>query len=240
MGKLADGVKAFIPQHIHNGVVLYFFNWLSRHTGFVPEQRITEHAAVNRVKLGSPPVNVQKGAFVENQSEWGGILFGEGKKANMSYSGCGIIAVYNALVALGEPTSAKAMEELISGFERNGAAWRGRFGVAPTAIYDYFASRKFQVVKSDTKDAGHINEIGKAYDVAIATVYNDRYDITAQIHTVCMTKEADGAYVIHNAYNKCDGNWAAKRTGKYSLGEAIVQAGRCPAAVCVIGIKKIL
>lgn len=238
MGKIIQYLKAFIPQHIHNGIVVYVFSCLSRCFGSVPRQKIFEHAAANRMELTGSPRYLQKGLFIENQAEWGSILFGEGKKSNISYSGCGIIATYNALTALGEPMSPEIMIELISDFERKGAVWRGRFGVAPKMIYDYFIRRQYDSVWTVTKDMDYINEIGRNYDVMIVTAYNNKQDITAQIHTVCISKEADGAYVIHNAFHKQDGKWEPKRTGQYALGEAIVRIGICAAAVCVIGVNR--
>ena len=37
--------------------------------------------------------------------------------------------------------------------------------------------------------------------VFIVTVYNNAKDITAQIHTICITKKENG-YIIHNAYRR--------------------------------------
>lgn len=50
------------------------------------------------------------------------------------------------LAALQENVSPDIMVELISSFERNGAALNGKFGVAPRAIYEYFTERGFETI----------------------------------------------------------------------------------------------
>ena len=116
----------------------------------------------------------------------------------MSYSGCEIIATYNALSALGESTSADTMVKLISTYEKDGAALFGEFGTSPHAIEKYMKNAGYQVQTTTSTDAEKINAIGDNSDVIIATVYNDKNDITRQIHTVCITKTPEGNYVAHN------------------------------------------
>ena len=56
----------------------------------------------------------------------------------MKYSGCEIIAVYNAMLDLGRKSSLEDMAELITAFEERGAALKGEWGVAPHAITNYW------------------------------------------------------------------------------------------------------
>ena len=53
---------------------------------------------------------------------------------NMSYSGCEIIAAFNAKKVFGFPGTAEEMAELIYEFESCGAALWGEFGTSPAAI----------------------------------------------------------------------------------------------------------
>ncbi len=231
-------VKAFIPQYLKNRTVLKFYGWLCRYTGAISKQKAAQHAKINKKELAQNPIYLKKNPFIENQAEWGRIVFGAGKKADMAHSGCGIIAVYNALKALGEKVSPDMMAMLISSFERHGAIFRGTLGTAPNAIYDYFNENGYDTVQTDSSDTNKLNEIGVAYDVAIVTVYNDKYDITEQIHTICITKDSDKEYVLHNAYYRLNGQWAQKRTGQYMLGEAIKKIGANVAVICIVGVRR--
>ena len=229
-------IKAFIPQHMKNRTVLKFYGWLCRYTGAISKQKIAQHAERNKKELAKNPIYLQKNPFIENQAEWGKIVFGTGKKADMAHSGCGIIAVYNALKALGEKVSPDMMAMLISSFERHGAIFSGKLGTAPNAIYDYFIENGYDAIQTDSSDTNKLNEIGAAYDVAIVTAYNDKYDITEQIHTICITENDRGEYVLHNAYYRLNGQWAQKCTEQYALGEAIKKIGANAAVICVVGV----
>lgn len=231
-------IKAFIPQHMKNRTVLKFYGWLCRHTGVISKKKIARHAEKNKKELAQNPIYLQKNPFIENQAEWDKIVFGTGKKANMAHSGCGIIAVYNALKALGEKVSPDMMAMLISSFERHGAIFNGRLGTAPNAIYDYFIEKGYDTIQTDSNTIDSFNEIGAAYDVAIVTIYNDKYDITEQIHTICITKNSDNEYMIHNAYYRLNGQWAQKRTKQYVLGEAVQKIGVNAAVICIVGVRR--
>lgn len=39
-------------------------------------------------------------AYIENQNEWGNIIFGAGKHHNMSHSGCEVIAAFNEMLTI--------------------------------------------------------------------------------------------------------------------------------------------
>lgn len=151
----------------------------------------------------------EKDALIENQNEWGNIFFGVGRRLNISYAGCEIIATYNARKALGDHVSKDDMANLIRDYEARGAALWGAFGVAPTMIAAYFRKNGFAVETADGADEAAVERIAQNHGVMIATAYNDKNDITAQIHTVCITKRTDGGFVLHNAYRR-------DKSGQYS------------------------
>ncbi|MDE6388724.1 MAG: hypothetical protein K2L82_13075 [Lachnospiraceae bacterium] len=101
----------------------------------------------------------------------------------MSYSGCEIIATYNALKALGEPVSEQTAVDLIAMYENNGAVLGGKFGSSPYAIEDYFKEQGYDVVTTTSQDSAIINKIGESCDTVIVNAYNNKDDITAMIHT---------------------------------------------------------
>ena len=158
--------------------------------------------------------------YIENQNEWGEVLFGWGFHHNMKYSGCEIIATFNALKALGKAVSPDFMAELIGEYEKHGAALWGEFGVSPLAICAYLKRQGFSVVTTKKDDDKSLNMADSRCRVFIVTVYNDAKDITAQIHTICITKEENG-YVLHNAYRRNQKGIYAASTSYATLKEAI-------------------
>lgn len=175
--------------------------------------------------------------FIENQSEWERVRFGV---STMEYSGCEIMAVYNALLDLGNVMTARNMAELISEFERKGAALSGRWGCAPRSIYKYFVRRGYKVTMTTCADSDTINAIGENSDSVIITAYNDRNDIRKMIHTISITKDNLGNYTLHNAYKRTNGRYAAYSGNSpiKSLWDVIgVMSQGQAAPICVIGIR---
>lgn len=117
----------------------------------------------------------------------------------MDFSGCEIIAAYNAKVALGEEMTETEMAELICTFEKKGAVLSGGFGVAPTEINDYFERESYGTEMITSMEKEDINAVGEAYDTVIITVFNSSHNIMDQIHTMNVSKGENG-YVYHNGY----------------------------------------
>jgi ATP-binding cassette subfamily B protein len=229
-------IYSFIPQHISNKMVLHFFDalWKASHI-FMSRKKIEYNFNHNRDELQK--MNVAKQAYIEKQAQWKNVAFGSGKKSDMAYSGCEIIAVYNALLALKANISQNTMPELISYFERNGAVLLGTFGTSPRALYRYFYRNHYDAVIDDTTENDRINAIGEKYDVFLASFYNDKYNINNMIHTVCITKDMSGKYTAHNAYTR-DINGGFTHTAEYdTLAEMINSLGSNPKVICTIGIK---
>lgn len=205
-------IVSFIPRHVSNGVVLKVYRMLSLLgvPRFVRRKNYRENCM--RLEQGIWDFWDEPDAYIENQNEWTDIRFGVGQHHSMSYAGCEIIATYNAWKALRGSASRAYMTELIRMYEARGAALWGTFGVTPTAIAAYFRKNGFAIEEADGGDETAVNEIGRKYAVMIATAYNDKDDITRQIHTVCITKNQDGNYVLHNAYRR-------DQTGRYRASE---------------------
>lgn len=229
--------KAYIPQHISNETVLKVYDLLSRILKVSPKVREKNRKINSRAQAER---NVFKtGNFIENQNDWGDIQFGSGKHHNMRYSGCEIIAVYNALLDLGKELSPGDMAELIGAFEEKGAALKGEFGVTPHAIKDYLENSGYDVSATSSSDESSICELEKKGHTFIATVYNNKNNIMEEIHTVCITKK-DGIYAVHNDYTR-DGKKPPgyrERSGYATLQEAIDSIGRASKSIYVIGVIK--
>ena len=194
-------LASFIPKRVSNSIVLKVYHLLALLP--VPKKIRKKNHDHNVIRLKDARWNflTVPSAYIENQNEWGEILYGWGSHHNMRYSGCEIIATFNALKALGKAGSPDFMAELICAYEKHGAALWGEFGVSPLAISAHLKRQGFSVVTANRDDNQSWDMADSRCRVFIATVYNDAKDITAQIHTVCITKEENG-YILHNAYRK--------------------------------------
>lgn len=232
-------MAAFIPKYISNRVLVKGYRLLALFG--VPRFIRRNHLRENRIRLE------QKGrefwhapdAYIENQSEWGNIRFGVGRRQSMAYAGCEIIATFNAGKALGEPVSKKFMAELIDAYEARGAALWGAFGTAPTMIAAYFRKTGFAVETADGADTEAVEEIARNHDAMIVTAYNDKNDITAQIHTVCITKNREGKFVLHNAYCRDEKGRFCESRPYDTLQDAVAHLSRRePKLIYLIGVRR--
>lgn len=234
---LFTSTKAWIPRYISNETVLKVYDMLS----WIPGVSLSvseKNRRLNQRALKDENI-FRAGHFIENQNAWGEVQFGSGRHHNMRYSGCEVIAVYNALLDLGQELSPEDMAELITVFEQRGAALKGEFGVAPHAIRDYLKNGGYDVTATSSTEAEDICKLGADSHTVIATVYNDKNNIMEEIHTVCITKR-DGIFVVHNDYTK-DGKRPGvykERGGYATLGEAVDSIGRDAQSIYVIGIFK--
>ena len=158
----------------------------------------------------------------------------------MDYSGCEIIATYNAILSLGETLPEQGITDLIGAYEKKGAVLWGGWGVAPRAIYRYFKEKGYDTAMTCSTAPEDIDRMGEEYRTVIITVYNDARDITKQIHTMNVSKAGQNAFVLHNCYRR-------DRDGSYitgaphvSLWETIRSLGGGKALpICIIGINPV-
>lgn len=173
-------------------------------------------------------------AYIENQAEWKNIQFGPN---NMAHSGCGIIATYNALLALEGQMGEEDMADLISTYEKDGAVLEGDYGLSPYAIYNYFQSQGYNVEMITSWEQEDINKFGQDHDTIIVTIYNNQDNLMNGLHTINITKKGD-KYIAHNAYNEKDGKYAASNSYD-TLWEAIVELSDGESKpISFIGISK--
>lgn len=228
--------KAFIPQHITNRKMLLFYR-IAAFFSLIPKAKIVRHVEQNQMLFKEKGSPFKAGDYIENQAEWGAIKFGISRHSSMAYSGCEIMATYNAKLALGEMISEKTMVDLIARYERKGVALNGAIGTSPKEIITYFQENGYKVIMTESTAPKLINQIGRTSDTIIVTAYNNRNDITGMIHTVSVTKEENGTYTLHNAYvYRQDSHSYVAKGGYHTLQEAIENMSSAPAVICVIGI----
>lgn len=231
-------IASLIPRYVSNRVMLMLYRLFSilGVPRFVREKHFRENC--ERLEKTNWNFWYERDALIENQREWEKICFGVGRRQSMSYAGCEIIATYNARKALGDQLSKRDMAELIGAYEKRGVALWGAFGVAPTAIVAYLKNRGYTVETADGANEAAVENIAENHRVMIATVYNDKNDITAQIHTICITKNADGGFVIHNAYHRDEkGRFRESRPYRMFQEAAAHLSGRNPKLIYMIGIQ---
>ena len=191
-GRFVKWLYAFIPLHVGNGVIIammQLMRFLGRHGGMYA----ASHSELNESNLGRLSVDdyAGPGHYMEKQRALDDLYLG---MSTMDKAGCEVIAVYNALTALG--IRGYTIPGLIEDFEKDGIMRSGRFGVSVRAMYDKLKSIGLKPHLTVKKDK--MKELLDRSSTAILTLYNDRTTIGEQIHSVCITR--DGGYYIHNMY----------------------------------------
>lgn len=231
-------LKAFIPQHLSNARLLDILDICTHFKISQRKARANHRANADTVTkaLASGRSFHVRGEHIENQSQWKQVRFG---RYTMDYSGCEIIATYNALLSLGEALPEQGIADLIGAYEKKGAVLWGGWGVAPRAIYRYLKEKGYDTAMTTSTAPQDINRMGEEHSTAIITVYNDARDITKQIHTMNVSKTHEGAFVLHNCYRRDrDGSYAMGMP-QASLWEAIKSVhGGAAMPICVIGINQ--
>ena len=237
MNKDSSFIKSFIPKHVPNALVLSTFSMMSLLTGHVGKKVINMHYTDNaKILKESGKSLFDENNFIENQCMWEQVNFGAHKKSNIAYSGCEIIATWNALHAL--HLDGIKMTELISYYEKNGAALRGGFGIAPAAPAKFFKKKGFKVQRNTSRQNEAINAFGAVYDTYLLTFYWDREDITRQLHTVNISKD-DYGFWVHNVYLKNSKGEFIPRGPAKTLSQAVRSLGNRVEPIVIYGIKRI-
>ena len=207
----------WIPSHVSPQVLVGIYTILDK-TSFIKGSVRKYHRSANTERLKGDDSPLGNG-YIENQHAWNGVLFG---KVDMAYSGCEIMAVYNILHAMGKETGPELVGDLIEGFEKSGAALKGRIGSSPRAIRAHLKRRGI-----DTRFIWKEDDIDESVDKAIVTYYNNQKSLYHQIHTVAFIREEAG-FVPHNA--------RSRQRYYPTLKDAIHGVGSDPKVICIIEI----
>lgn len=230
-------LKAFIPQRLSNERLLDILDILTNLK--ISNRKIRANRRTNAetlTKAFSPGESFYaQGKYIENQPQWKRIRFG---RFTMDYSGCEIIAAYNAILSLGETPPEQGITDLIGAYEKRGAVLWGGWGVSPRAICRYMKEKGYDTAMTCSTVPEDIDRMGDDYGTVIITVYNDARDITKQIHTMNVSKAGENAFVLHNCYRR-------DRDGSYIMGaphaslwETIRNlCGGKAKPICIIGIN---
>lgn len=222
IGKL-DG---FIPGKISNKVVVGTLNLMRGANRIVKKDYGTLVENVDIFETQHKPYLTNTFGFIEDQHNYTDMRFG---KYTMDYSGCEVIAVYNAINALGEGEP-QNLAYYIADFENDGMVLNGKFGTAPKAINDRLNKYGFETCMTLKEE--EYNVIAGQSRTLILTFYNDKDRISSQIHTVNISK-SDRGYIAHNVF--CNGKPHGPFKNIYDLMNAI-NGGRAM-GISLIGIE---
>lgn len=230
-------LKAFIPQHLSNAQVLWFLD-ICTHFKILKKKGLANRRANAEAFTKDFPSEghfFTQENFIENQPQWKPVKFG---KYSMDYSGCEIIATYNALLSLGEKLSQDDMIALISRYEKKGAVLCGGWGVAPRAVYRFFKEKGYDVCLTCSRGPADINTMGERYGTIIINVYNDAEDITRQIHTMNVSKNDKNCFILHNCYRTGKDGRYVMSVPYGSLYDVIrsINGGKAQ-PICIIGVN---
>ena len=170
--KLFERIVAFIPGKINNATVISAFE-LMRKQQRLMKKDFSKHLKKNSEAVEKHAADIKKNnGFIEDQNKWSDTAYGE---STMQYSGCEIIATFNAIRnILGRQLI--SLPEMISEYEKDGMVLSGKFGTAPKAISDFLERHGFKTELSTSEK--EFDDIGKRSDSLILTMYNDKNDIS--------------------------------------------------------------
>lgn len=162
-----------IIMRIKNFIIIHGMNFLS-HLPRLKREMIDFHLAENRRAWGNYAPGLK---YIEIQNKLTDISYGK-YKAN--YNACEVIAVQNALIALGLEHDTEGFPYLLADFERKGSILKGFLGTAPKAILKYLKKRGVAIEKLTPVTSN----LGKT-SVQIL-IYQNGSKITSGIHTICI------------------------------------------------------
>jgi ATP-binding cassette subfamily B protein len=220
-------VCALIPNQVDNKLVVNAFEILRKEQKLLKKD-FSANLKKNQESFKKHEETIKKNkGYVEDQNSYTDMAYGE---STMQYSGCEIFATYNAMYNINGKVT-KPLADLISSYEKDGMVLSGKFGTAPKAISDFLEKQGF-VTKLTTEEK-EFDDIGKKFESMILTMYNNKDDISQEVHTVNISKE-NGKFTAHNVY--CNG----KVVGPYaSVSEVIknINGGKAK-GISLIGVKK--
>ena len=141
----------------------------------------------------------------------------------MSYNGCEVIAVCNALQMLGLP---EPLGEVAEWFERKGIVLGGLFGSHVLAVPAFFRERGIRCHTLFASAAGQ-GELDRAFadcPAAVFSYWNNAHRLRDGLHTVALSHRADGGMAIDN-YRSLD---TGPCTEYVSIAEMVEQSGCAP------------
>ncbi|MDO4490673.1 MAG: hypothetical protein Q4B85_06385 [Lachnospiraceae bacterium] len=185
-------LRSFIPRFVDDRVLLWFYDlirWVRLPLQTADSARLEQNRAAYLQHL---PSIRKAGGYVEDQQNYGDMTYG---RTLLKDTGCEILAVYNALNTL-DSSSCPSLPDMILDFEADGMVLSGRFGTSPRALLRYLIKKGY--CAELITDSSCFDTLGQRYSSLILTLYNNREDITEEIHTIHISRSPQG-FTAHNA-----------------------------------------
>lgn len=139
--------------------------------------------------------------------------------SDIARAGCGVIAVYNALLLLGNP---HRFHDVIAWADQKAAAAFGLAGTLPWKARYLFQRLGYTVAA--VTDEALFDRYAQHADACLFTYWNQKGSVRQGMHTVCLQYRS-GAVDIYNLFNCCAGishkstlkEWAASGIGPVVL-----------------------
>ena len=188
LDSIVEYFKSFLQKKVPNNIILNAIELLRK----FPPQDYPGNLENNIQKFPNHLNTIKRNnGFIEDQHNYSDLKYG---LQTISFSGCEVIATYNALYDLTGDENID-FPKIIDYFEKDGILLYGGFGTAPQAVEEYFNNLGFET-KLSTNNKDYYN-IQNDYDTFILTKFNDIDDITNCVHTICITKK-NGKFHVHN------------------------------------------
>lgn len=167
-----------------------------------PYRTITELIDVNRSRS---PI-VRRNLAFNRQFAVNGPINGQGLPpvrdmrygiVDIARSGCGVIAVYNALLLLGSP---HCFQDVVAWGDKKAAAAFGLLGTLPWKAKSLF--RRLGYAVTAVTDQELFDRHAQRADVCLFTYWNQRGSVRQGMHTVCLQYRS-GAIEVYNLHNSC-------------------------------------
>lgn len=200
-----------------NAIVLFAYNFL-----VLISHTFKSKSAGNRKYNENIISKIEEDKMIEDQSVLSEVLIGN---RNISYCGCGVIAVYNALLSLKGKMAVSDFLNIIQSFEKKGLTLNGIFGISPVSIKKYFQKTGYDTASTKTNKDEELNSFGQNFDTFICTIFHKKNNPKYGIHHIAITKNDSGKYVVHNPYRESDTlSGAIKSAARYN-GSALYTIG---------------
>ena len=158
----------------------------------------SEHRGVNETPL--------EATYIYDQSKderTKDVPYGSGWFVNtMDKNGCEIVAIYNAMIALGEPRTFNSIKKW---GEKNALWFFGNFGTKVNAAHDYLSNSGYDVETINKPNKDELQTFVNEHDVVIFSYWTGTPYLST-IHTVKIMKDntSDG-YIIYNRWSNGTG-----------------------------------
>lgn len=200
----------YVPKHVNDASLIYVMTLMSTGLDGETVKRHLDHNRKNWIDhISSSDVIVD--GYIDYQFGLTDMYYGiNGSSITADDNTCEIIAMYNAMYYLNDGVDSPRHDfpEMIAQIESKGPCLNGYLGTSPVIMNEYMKGEGYHtkmIQGSKARNEKSIKKLQDDYETYIVTLYNDKNDLSAYIHTMCITKvEEDGdiKYILRNDYDE--------------------------------------